>query len=73
MKYPCGQCEYQATRKDNLDQHKRSVHKGIKKYTFYFLLAMVNGIDIVNMSNIYDKGRKYDNCGTCKMENTENL
>ena len=40
---------------------------------FYFLLAMVNDIDIVNMSNIYDKGRKYDNCGTCKMENTENL
>ena len=34
---------------------------------------MVNDIDIVNMSNIYDKGRKYDNCGTCKMENTENL
>ena len=31
MIYPCGQCEYQATRKDNLDQHKRSVHKGIKK------------------------------------------
>ena len=33
IKYPCGQCEYQATRKDNLDQHKRSVHKEIKKYT----------------------------------------
>ena len=30
MKYPCGQCEYQATRKDNLDQNKRSVHDGIK-------------------------------------------
>ena len=33
IKYPCDQCEYQATRKGNLDQHKRSVHKGIKKYT----------------------------------------
>ena len=30
MKYPCRQCEYQATRKEKLDWHKRSVHEGIK-------------------------------------------
>ena len=31
MKYPYGQCEYQATRKENLYQHKRSVHEGRKE------------------------------------------
>ena len=30
MKYPCGQCEYQAATKGILDQHKRSVHEGIE-------------------------------------------
>ena len=30
MKYPCGQCEYQATTKGSLDKHRRSVHEGIK-------------------------------------------
>ena len=39
----------------------------------YVLLAVVNNISIVNMSRIKDKEMKYDNCGTCKMENTENL
>ena len=39
----------------------------------YFLLAVVNNINIFNMSNIKDKVIKYDKCGTCKMENTENL
>ena len=29
MKYPCGQCESQAT-KESLDRHKRSLHEGIK-------------------------------------------
>ena len=39
----------------------------------YVLLAVVNSISIVNMSKIKDKVMKYDYCGTCKMENTENL
>ena len=30
IKYPCGQCEYQATEKGNLDKQRRSVHEGIK-------------------------------------------
>ena len=30
MKYPCGQCQYQATIKGSLDWHKREVHEGIK-------------------------------------------
>ena len=30
IKYPCGQCEYQATQKGNLVQHRRSAHEGIK-------------------------------------------
>ena len=30
MKYPCGQCEYQATTNGDLDRHRRSVHEGIK-------------------------------------------
>jgi len=29
-KYPCGQCEYKATRQWNLKKHKLSVHEGIK-------------------------------------------
>ena len=29
-RYPCEQCEYMATRKESLDQHKISVHEGIK-------------------------------------------
>ena len=29
-KYPCGLCEYQATRKESLNKHERSVHEGIK-------------------------------------------
>ena len=29
-RYPCEQCEYMATRKESLDQHKRSVHEGMK-------------------------------------------
>ena len=30
MKYPCGQCEYQATTKGSLSEHRRAVHEGIK-------------------------------------------
>ena len=30
MKYPCPQCEYQATTKESLDRHKRSVHEVIR-------------------------------------------
>ena len=30
MKYPCGQCVYQATEKGSLDKHQRSVYEGIK-------------------------------------------
>jgi len=30
MKYPCGQCEYQATTKGSLYRHKRSVHEGME-------------------------------------------
>ena len=30
MKYPRGQCDYQATTKGDLDKHRRSVHEGIK-------------------------------------------
>ena len=30
VKYPCGQCDYEATLKSNLDQHKRGVYEGIK-------------------------------------------
>ena len=30
IKYPCQQCEYQATQKVNLVQHRRSVHDRIK-------------------------------------------
>ena len=25
--FPCGQCDYQATTKGNLEQHRRSVHE----------------------------------------------
>ena len=30
MKYPCGQCLYQATLKESLTRHKRAIHEGIK-------------------------------------------
>ena len=36
-------------------------------------VLIVNNISIVNMSKIKDKVMKYDNCGTCRMENTETL
>ena len=30
-------------------------------------------LQVEELVNIKDKVMKYDNCGTCKMENTENL
>ena len=30
MKYPCGQCEYQATSKCNIEKHRKSVHEAMK-------------------------------------------
>ena len=29
VKYPCGQCNYQATSKGNQTRHKRAVHEGV--------------------------------------------
>ena len=31
VKYPCEECEYQATQKGDLDRHRKSVHEGIKQ------------------------------------------
>ena len=30
IKYPCGQCQHEATSKGSLVQHRRAVHEGIK-------------------------------------------
>ena len=37
VKYPCGQCNYQATTQGSLDEHKRAVHEGVKYLSFFYL------------------------------------
>ena len=53
MNYPCGQCEYQATRKESLDQHKISIHEEIKYHCVqcgHQVTSMCNLTIVINMN-----------------------
>ena len=30
VKYPCGECDFKATTKENVAEHQRPVHEGVK-------------------------------------------
>ena len=54
------------------DKFKSKLKEITKIKTVYFLLALVNNVNIANISNIEDKVIEYENCGICQMENTQN-
>ena len=59
MKYPCGQCEYQATLKGNLDRHKRAVHQEIKYPCGQCEYQATQNEDLENHRRVGHEGMKY--------------
>ena len=68
-KYSCGWCEYQATTKGSLDQHRRSVHEEMKYPCGQYEHHAMSEYDIEKHRKWVHEAMKYP-CEQCEYEAT---